>query len=197
MLYFLGSRWVCTTIFSSFFVFTIRGKKNLNPKFYPCNKKWVIPLRYRLLVTTFASPKENTFNPMHLGPIGAIDHCISRIFTNFSLISNQNLPIKLTKTCNFSVGLWVYSLISSSFLYIYMCVCVCVSQIKKEILSVVKSSHIGKVWYWEGIYHLFHDTNGHMQFWWWPVSVFPYLIPLLLYIYVCVCVCVCFSNKIK
>ena len=137
MLYFLGSRWVCTTIFSSFFVFTIRGKKNLNPKFYPCNKKWVIPLRHRLLVTTFASPKENTFNPMHLGPIGAIDHCISRIFTNFSLISNQNLPIKLIRTCNLSVGVWVYSLISSSFLYIY--VCVCVSQIKKKKYSVLSS----------------------------------------------------------
>ena len=36
-----------------------------------------------------------------------------------------------------------------------------------------------------------------MQFWCWHVSVFPYLIPLLLYIYICVyvCVCVCFSNK--
>ena len=187
MLYFLGSRWVCTTIFSSFFVFTIRGKKNLNPKFYPCNKKWVIPLRHRLLVTTFASPKENTFNPMHLGPIGAIDHCISRIFTNFSLISNQNLPIKLIRTCNLSVGVWVYSLISSSFLYIY--VCVCFSNKKKKILGVVESSHIGKVWYWKGIYHLLRDTNCRMQFWCWHVSIFHYLIPFPLYI------CVCVSKK--
>ena len=70
-----------------------------------------------------------------------------------------------------------------------MCVCVCVSQIKK-ILSVVESSHIGKVWYWEEVYHLLCDTNCCMQFWCWRVSVFPYLIPLPL----CVCVCVCVSQ---
>ena len=59
-----------------------------------------------------------------------------------------------------SLGVWVYSLISSPFphLCVCVCVCVCVSQIKK-ILSVVESSYIGKMWYWEGVYHLLHDTN--------------------------------------
>ena len=37
--------------------------------------------------------------------------------------------VTLTAACNFGVGVWVYSLISSPFSYIY----VCVSQIKKLI----------------------------------------------------------------
>ena len=60
---------------------------------------------------------------------------------------------------------------------------------KKEMLNVVESSHISKVWYWEVVYHLLRDTNCYMQFWCWRVSVFPYLIPLPLYI------CVCLINK--
>ena len=95
----------------------------------------------------------------------------------------------VTAACSFGVGVWVYSLISSPF-PLYTCVCMCVSQIKK-ILSVVESSHISKVWYWERVYHLLCDTNYRMQFWCWRVSVFPYLIPLLLYM------CVCFSNEKK
>ena len=36
-----------------------------------------------------------------------------------------------------------------------------------------------------------HNTNCYMQFWYWHVSVFPYLIPFSLYI------CVCMFNKYK
>ena len=71
-------------------------------------------------------------------------------------------------------------------------ICVCLTN-KKKILNVVESSHIGKVWYWERVYHLLRDTNCCMQFWCWHVSVFPCLIPLPLY--VCVCVCVCLTNE--
>ena len=78
------------------------------------------------------------------------------------------------------------------FLYLIpLLLCVCVFIKLKKKLSVVKSSHIDKVWYWEEIYHLFHDINCRMQFWCWRMSVFPYLIPLPLY------VCVCLSNKNK
>ena len=74
-------------------------------------------------------------------------------------------------------------------------VCVCLTNNKEKILSVVKSSHIGKVWYWEGIYYLLRNTNRRMQFWCWSVSVFPYLIPLPLYIYIYMCLCVFIKKK--
>ena len=105
----------------------------------------------------------------------------------------------LTVACNFGVGVWVYFLISSPFpyiyIYIYMCLCVFIKKRKekrkrkkKEILSVVKLSHIGNVWYWEGVYHLLCDTNCRMQYWCWSWSVFPCLIPLPLYICAFECV---------
>ena len=81
----------------------------------------------------------------------------------------------LRDTNCFGIGVWVYSLISSPFPHV--CVCVYVSQIKK-ILSVVESSHIGKVWYWEGVYHLVCEYI--------PLSHPPSPI--------CVCVCVCVSQ---
>ena len=60
--------------------------------------------------------------------------------------------------------------------------CVCLTKKKKKILSVVESSHISGVWYWEGIYYLLCDINCSMKFCCWSVSVFPYLYPLPLYI---------------
>ena len=55
------------------------------------------------------------------------------------------------------------------------------------MLNVVKASHIGNVWYWEGVYHLLRDTNYSMQFWCYLESVFPYLILFPLYnLFVCV-----------
>ena len=60
----------------------------------------------------------------------------------------------LTAACSFGVNVWVYSLISSPFPYIYVCL-----TNKKKILNIVESSHIGKVWYWEGVYHLLRNTN--------------------------------------
>ena len=61
---------------------------------------------------------------------------------------------------------------------------------KRKILSVVKSSHIGNVWYWDGGFHLLRDTKVHMEFCCWCVSVFTCVIPFL--VYVCV-----FNQKIK
>ena len=105
----------------------------------------------------------------------------------------------LTTVCSFGVGVWVYSLVSSPFPYIISvcvcvcaCVCVCIlDKIKKMVLGVVKSSHIGRVWHWEGVNHLLRATNCRMQFWDWWVSVFPLFIPLPLY------KCVCVINKWK
>ena len=101
----------------------------------------------------------------------------------------------LCAACSFILVLWVYSLVSSPFPYI-ICLCVCLTkkEKKRKILSVVKSSHISNVWYWEGIYYLLCDTNCRLQFWFWSESVFPCLIPLRLYI--CVYVCVVKSSHI-
>ena len=97
----------------------------------------------------------------------------------------------LTVACSFGVRVWVYSLISSPSPTYFVCVCVCLTNKKKKKkrkkLSVVKLSHISKVWYWEGIYYLLPDTNYRIQFWGWNVSVLPYLIPLPRYICVSVC----------
>ena len=78
----------------------------------------------------------------------------------------------------------VYSLVSSPFPYICVCMCVCLTKKNKKILSVVKSSQMSNVWYWEGINYLLRDTNCRKQFWFWGESVFPYLIPF------CLCICV-------
>ena len=56
----------------------------------------------------------------------------------------------------------------------------------------MKSSHISKVWYWEGIYYLLQGTNSRMQF--WCSSVFPCLIPLP---YISVCLCESIKKKKK
>ena len=86
----------------------------------------------------------------------------------------------------------MYALVSSPFPGIMY---VSVQQInKKKIFSVVKSTHIGKVWYREGVYHLQGDTMCRMQFCCWRVSVFPCFIPLSLHI--CEYVCV-FNQNIK
>ena len=88
----------------------------------------------------------------------------------------------LTAACSFGVGVWVYSLVSSPFAYTYECLCVFDKKKKKtKIVSVVKMSHIGNVWYWEGVHHLHRDTNGRMQFLCCHVSVLSCLIPLPLY----------------
>ena len=71
----------------------------------------------------------------------------------------------LTTTCSFSVEVWVHSLVSSPFPYTYVCLCVITKKKKKKkekkrkILCVVRSSHIGNVWNWEGVYHFLCDTN--------------------------------------
>ena len=96
-----------------------------------------------------------------------------------------------TVACSFGDGMQVYALVSSPFLDI---MCVCVTDKKKRIFSVVKSSHIGKAWYLEGVYHLQGDTMCCMQFCCWRVIVFPYFI--LLPLHICEYVCV-FNHKIK
>ena len=60
---------------------------------------------------------------------------------------------------------------------------------KNRTLCVVKSSHIGNVWYWRGVYHLLRDINCSMHFWCWHACAFPCLIHLPRNI-LCVCVCV-------
>ena len=95
--------------------------------------------------------------------------------------------VTLCTACSFVLILWVYSLFSSPVPYI-ICLCGCFTkkEKKRKIISVVKSSRIDNVWYWKMVYHLLHDTNCSMQFWWWHASVCPCLIPLPRY-NVCVC----------
>ena len=96
----------------------------------------------------------------------------------------------LIASCSFGVVLWVCSIVSSPFPYI-ICFCVCLTKKKrkKKILSVVKLSHFGNVWYWEEANHLLLDINCSRQYWCWHVSAFPCLIHLPRSI-VCVCLCV-------
>ena len=70
---------------------------------------------------------------------------------------------------------------SPIYVCVCVCVCVCVSQIKK-ILSVVESSYIGKVWYWEGVYHLLRDTNR------FGVGMWVYSLISSPFPHICVCV---------
>ena len=103
----------------------------------------------------------------------------------------------LTAVCSFCVGVWVYSLFSSPFLYTYMCLLVFIKKKeKREILNVVKLFHISSVWYLEGVYHLLHDNNYCIQFWFCLVSVFYCFIAHPLY-NLCVCVCLCLTKEKK
>ena len=144
-------------------------------------------------------------------PPSLICVCVSQIKKILSVFESSHMGKEwywegvyhLLHDTNCCMQFWCWRVSVFSYLILLpLYVCVCVSQIKK-ILSVVESSHISKVWYWEGVYHLLRDINYRMQFWYWRVSVFPYLIHLLLYIYiyicvcVCVCVCVCFSKNKK
>ena len=92
----------------------------------------------------------------------------------------------LTAACSFDVGVWLYSLVSSPFTYTYECLYVFIKKKRKKILHFVKTSHIGNVWYWEGVPYLL-DTNGRMQFWCCLVSILSCFFPLPLYnLFLCV-----------
>ena len=97
----------------------------------------------------------------------------------------------LTVACSFGVKVWVYSLISSPSPTYFLCVCVCLTNKKKKKkrkkLSVVKLSHISKVWYWEGIYYLLPTLTTAYSFGvgMWVYSLISSPFPDT---YVCLCV---------
>ena len=75
----------------------------------------------------------------------------------------------ITAAYSFGFVLWVYSIVTLPIPYI-ICLCVCLTKKKKKkkkrkkrkTLSVVKSSNISNVWYWEGVYHLLCNPNCSM-----------------------------------
>ena len=142
-------------------------------------------------------------------PSSPIYVCVCVCLTNkkrYSMLSSHPTSVRcviekgfitcsatLTVTCNFGVGVWVYSLVSSSFPYIYVCVCLT----NKKRYSML-SSHPTSVrcdiekGFITCPVTLIIACSFAVGVWMYSLvsSPFPYI-----YIYMCVCVCVCVFNK--